>query len=67
MKKEKGRLIAVNYLFLGSILSCLLISMGMISIPSIGFSSPGGLFTFFWGSLAFLVAAGFVSDYFRRC
>jgi len=51
---------------LGSIFACFLISAGMLSIPAIGFSSIEGLFTFFWSTLAFLVAAGFVKDYFRH-
>jgi len=51
---------------LGSILSCFLISAGMLSIPTIGFSSMGEIFTFFWSTLAFLVAAGFLKDYFRQ-
>lgn len=57
----------MKYVFLGSILSCFLVSVGMISLPALGFSSIEGIFTFFWSSLAFLVAAGFVTDYFRRC
>jgi hypothetical protein len=50
----------------GSLLSCLLMSAGMFSLPRMGFSTIEGLFVTFWAFLGFLVAIGFLKNFFRQ-
>jgi hypothetical protein len=41
-------------------------SAGMFSLPRMGFSTIEGLFVTFWAFLGFLVAIGFLKNFFRQ-
>ncbi|MGI5823112.1 MAG: hypothetical protein GX334_08465 [Firmicutes bacterium] len=47
----------------GSLLSCLLLTVGMLTLPRIGFSTLEGLFTTAWTGLCVLVAAAFLKNF----
>ncbi|MDO9536681.1 MAG: hypothetical protein Q7J85_15450 [Bacillota bacterium] len=52
---------------LGSLLSCLLLTVGMLYLPRIGFNSLDSIFATAWTSLCVLVAAAFLKSlYIRR-
>jgi hypothetical protein len=52
---------------LGSLLSCLLLTVGMLYLPRIGFNSLESIFATAWTSLCVLVAAAFLKRlYIRR-
>jgi hypothetical protein len=50
----------------GSLLSCLLMTAGMLSLPGMGFSTIEEIFVTFWAFLGFLVAVGFLKNFFRQ-
>lgn len=48
---------------LGSLLSCLLLTIGMLTLPQIGFNTLEGLFATAWTALCALVAAAFLKNF----
>ncbi|NMB41681.1 MAG: hypothetical protein GX996_07075 [Firmicutes bacterium] len=48
---------------LGSILTCLLLTVGMLTLPRIGFYSIEGIFAAAWTTLCVLVAAAFLKNF----
>ncbi|MGI6308431.1 MAG: hypothetical protein ACOX1X_07555 [Dethiobacteria bacterium] len=51
---------------LGSLLSCLLLTVGMLTLPRIGFSTLEGLFATAWTALCVLVAVAFLKNFSLR-
>ena len=48
---------------LGSLLTCLLLTVGMLTLPRIGFYSVEGIFVTAWTTLCILVAAAFLKNF----
>ncbi|NLL57670.1 MAG: hypothetical protein GX244_04090 [Firmicutes bacterium] len=47
---------------LGSLLTCFLLTVGMLTLPRIGFYSIEGIFVTAWTALCVLVAAAFLKN-----
>ena len=52
--------------YLGSLLSCLLLSAGLFSLPPLGFANVEGLFVTAWTGLGLLVAFAFLRGMWRK-
>lgn len=51
---------------LGSLLTCLLLTVGMLTLPRLGFYSLEGIFVTVWTALCILVAAAFWKNMFPK-
>ncbi len=52
--------------YLGSLLSCLLLSAGLFSLPPIGIADVEGVFVTAWTGLGLLVAFSFLRGMWRK-